>query len=157
MLSTDNIHNFADHNTITALSETIQGLINTLQNKTERAIKWMENNNMIANPDKFKAIILTKDRKDNSNLELNFCDKKLKTSDKVQLLGITSDQQLSFKQHISEICRKVSGKLNTLKRLSFYLPTEACQAAVDAFILANFNFCPVIWYFSPRKQMQKVE
>ena len=62
MLSTDDVHNFADDNTITALSETMQDLINTLQNKTERAIKWMENNNMIANPDKFKAIILTKDR-----------------------------------------------------------------------------------------------
>ena len=77
MLSTDDIHNIADHNTITAFSETIQGLINAPQNKTERAIKWMENNNMIANPDKFKAIILAKDRKDNCNLELNFCDKKL--------------------------------------------------------------------------------
>ena len=60
MLSAGDIHNFADDNTITALSETIQDLINALQNKTERAIKWMENNNMIANPDKFKAIILTK-------------------------------------------------------------------------------------------------
>ena len=31
---------------------------------------------MIANPDKFKAIILTKDRIDNSNLELNFVTKR---------------------------------------------------------------------------------
>ena len=78
MLIADDIHNFADDNTITALSETIQDQINALRNKTERAIKWMENNNVIANPDKFKANILTKDRKDNSNLELNFSDKKIK-------------------------------------------------------------------------------
>ena len=147
MLSTDDIHNFADDNTITALSETIQDLINTLQNKTARSIKWMENNNMISNPDKFKAIILTKDRKDNSNLQLNFCDKKIKTSDKVQLLGITIDQRLSFEQHISEICRKAPVSLNALKRLGSYLPVEAREAVVDAF-LANFNYCPVVWYFS---------
>ena len=104
MLSADDVHNFADDNTITTLSEAIQDLINAPQNKTERAIKWMENNNMITSPDKFKAIILTKHRKDNSNLELNFCDKKIKASDKVQLLGTTIDQQLSFEQHISEIC-----------------------------------------------------
>ena len=83
MLSADDIHDFSDDNTITALSETIQDIINALQNKTGRTIKWMENNNMIANPDKFKAIILTKERKDNSNLELKFWDKKIKTSDKV--------------------------------------------------------------------------
>ena len=112
---------------------------------------------MIANPDKFKAVILTKYRKDNSNLELNFCDKKIKTSDKVQLLRITIDQRLSFEQHISEICRKASGQLNALKRLGSYLPVEAHQPAVDAFILANYNYCPVVWYFSTSKQMQKIE
>ena len=96
ILSTDDIHNFADDNTITAVSETIQDFINALQNIIERAIKWMENNDMTANPDKFKAIILTKDRKDNSNLELIFCDETIKTSNKVQLLGITIDQRLSF-------------------------------------------------------------
>ena len=100
MLSADDIHNFADDNMITLLSETIQDLINALQNITERAIKWMDINNMIANVDKFKGIILTKDRKDNSDLELNFCDKKINTSYKVQLLGITIDQRLSFKQHL---------------------------------------------------------
>ena len=112
---------------------------------------------MIANPDKFKAIISTKDRRDNSNLELNFCDKKIKISDKVQLLGITTNQRLPFEQHISEICRKASGQLNALKRLGSYLPFEARQAAVDAFILANFNYCPVVWYFSTSKQVQKLE
>ena len=106
-LGTDDIHDFADNNTISALSETIQDLTNTFQNKTERAIKWIENNNMIANPDKFKAIILTKDRKDNSNLKLNCCDKKIKTSDKVQFFGITSDEQLCFEQCISEMCPRL--------------------------------------------------
>ena len=96
MLHANDIHNFADDNTITALFETIQNLINALQNKTERAIKWMENNNMAANPDKFKAIILTKDRKDNCNLELNVCYKKIKTPDKVELLGITIDQRTTY-------------------------------------------------------------
>ena len=76
MLIADDIHNFAGDNMITALSETIQDQINALQNKTERAIKWMENSNMIASQDKFKAIILTKDRKDNYDLELNFSDKR---------------------------------------------------------------------------------
>ena len=37
-----------------------------------RAIKWMENNNMIANLDKFKAIILTKDRKKQFQFGIKF-------------------------------------------------------------------------------------
>ena len=28
---------------------------------------------------------------------------------------------------------------------------------MDAFILANFSYCSVVWYFSTSKQMQKIE
>ena len=47
-------------NTVTAVAETIQDLINSLDVKTVNAIEWMKDNNMIANPNKFKAIVLTK-------------------------------------------------------------------------------------------------
>ena len=54
------LHNFADDNTVTAVAETIQGLKNSLEVKTSDAIEWMKDNDMIANLDKFKAIVLTK-------------------------------------------------------------------------------------------------
>ena len=54
------LHNFADDNTNTAAEETSQGLINSPEFTTGNAIEWMKNNDMIANPDKFKATVLTK-------------------------------------------------------------------------------------------------
>ena len=54
------LHNFADDNTVTAVAETIQDLINSLEVKTSNIIEWMKDNDMIANPNKFKAIVLTK-------------------------------------------------------------------------------------------------
>ena len=59
MLGSD-LHNFADNNTVTAVAETIQDLINSLEVKTSNIIEWMKDNDMIANPNKFKAIVLTK-------------------------------------------------------------------------------------------------
>ena len=53
------LHNFADDNTVTAVAETIQDLIYSLDVKTGNAIEWMKDNDMIANPNKFKAIVLT--------------------------------------------------------------------------------------------------
>ena len=43
------LHNFADDNTTTAVAETIQGLINSLEVKTSNAIEWMKDNDMTAN------------------------------------------------------------------------------------------------------------
>ena len=58
------LHNFADDNTITAIGKTIDGLVHDLETKSESAIEWMDNNNMIANPGKFKAILLSKNNID---------------------------------------------------------------------------------------------
>ena len=54
------LHNFADDNSVTAVAENIQDLINSLEVKTSNIIELMKDNDMIANPNKFKAIVLTK-------------------------------------------------------------------------------------------------
>ena len=54
LLLSQNLHNFAEHNTITEIGETVQEFINLLQVKTDKAINWLDLNNMIANPDKLK-------------------------------------------------------------------------------------------------------
>ena len=53
------LHNFADDSTVTAVAETIQDLINSPEVKTSNAIEWMKDNDMTANPNKFKSIVLT--------------------------------------------------------------------------------------------------
>ena len=157
LLNSNNLFNFADDNTISAFSETVEGLINILQTETEKSLDWMENNDMIVNPDKFDAIILTKDRRDNTGIEITVNDTIIKSNEKVDLLGLTLDDKLSFETHVSAICKKASGQLNALKRLSPRLTYKSCKAAVDAFILSNFNYCPLVWYFSTARELQKIE
>ena len=147
LLNSNNLFDFADDNTIWAFSETVEGLINILQTETEKSLDWRENNDMIVNPDKFDTIILTKDRMDNTGIEITVNDTIIKSNEKVDLLGLTSDDKLSFETHVSAICKKASGQLNALKRLSPHLTYKSHKAAVDAFILSNFNYCPLVWFF----------
>ena len=65
------LHNFADDNTVTAVAETIQDLINSLEVKTSNIIEWMKDNDMIANPNKFKAILLSKTDHNTAGIRLN--------------------------------------------------------------------------------------
>ena len=118
------MHNFADDNTITAVAETIQGLINGLEVKTSNAIKWMKDNDMTANPDKFKAIMLTRTDHNTAGIRLQFSGETILSSNEIDLLGITIDTKLSFDSHIAKICRKASRQLNALKRLGFYIPLD---------------------------------
>ena len=54
------LNNFADDNTLEAHTSSVKELVNSLEKDSQNAIDWFKINYMIANPDKFKAIIINK-------------------------------------------------------------------------------------------------
>ena len=54
------LYNYADDNTLTYFSKSMPDLINTLEKETGVALTWLEQNEMIANPEKFHALLLRK-------------------------------------------------------------------------------------------------
>ena len=149
--------NYADDNTISAFSNSIPHLQLLLEAETKKALKWLGDNKMIANPEKFHCIILTKDKALNSDIEIKIGDKRIKSEKSVRLLGVTIDNQLNFDKHISEVCKKSSTQLNALYRFTYLLSSEAKRVLLDSFIFSNFNYCPLVWHFSSSKSINKVE
>ena len=56
--------NFADDNTIYAARNSIEELIKILEKEGKSAIDWFKMNNMIVNPDKFRVMIMSCDKKE---------------------------------------------------------------------------------------------
>ena len=52
---------------------------------------------------------------------MSFDGKTIKSSDKVELLGITLDKNINFKRHIQNICRKANNKTKALLRIRKFL------------------------------------
>ena len=59
-------HSFADDNTLSSFTKTIEKLIGVLESESEIAIKWFKENHMIVNPGKFQAIIFNKHKGNNT-------------------------------------------------------------------------------------------
>ena len=55
-----------------------------------------------------------------SNIDNNIIESKVKQ----ELLGITIDSVLSFEEHINNICKKASQKLNALARIFSYMDIQ---------------------------------
>ena len=117
----NDLHNFADDNTKSTVSQTISDLIHLLTVKPNLAIDWFHWNSMIVNPDKFKAIVLTKARQDTFGNSISLKDHCITSEEfreeSVSLLGITIDCRLSFDKHVNMLCRKAASQLSALKRL----------------------------------------
>ena len=103
---------------MSACAENLNDIKCKLEQGASTALKWLASNSMIANPDKFKAIILKKPSIDIAqDLVITVGDQEIKTNSYVRLLGLDIDNQLNFKTHIKELCRKAGAKLNAIKRL----------------------------------------
>ena len=100
---------------------------------------------MVANPSKFQIMFLSKYK--NIEKNMSFDGKTIKSSDTVELLGITLDKNINFKRHIQNISRKANNKTGALLRIKNLLNLEQAQVLAEACISSNFRYCPLIWMF----------
>ena len=137
--------------------QTIQSLIALLENESNTATEWFQNNKMMVNPGKFQAIIIDKKKKFHTNETLKIGDKIIKASSSVNLLSIQIGDQLNFNLDISNVCRSAVNQLSVLIRLKRFLAFEEKKALINSYFYSNFNNSLLAWMFSSAKSLNKVE
>ena len=151
------IHNFADDNTLSAHACNIPNLLTLLEEESTIAVDWLDSNDMLANPEKFQALLLTKTKANTAGHTLCIRGKEILSENCVELLGIKIDNKLCFDEHISDICRRAAAQLNALIRLKSNLNFTTKKVLVESYIYANFNYCPLVWNFSSGHSSSKIE
>ena len=74
----------------------------------------------------------------------------------LNLLGITVDAILTLEKHIKLLCKKGSNKLCALSRLSYYLNRDKLIILLNAFVISQFGYCPLVWSFCKRSSNRKI-
>ena len=106
----------------------------------DKAISWFRYNGMEMNSDKCHLLV------SGLKYELmiaNIGDEQIIESNIVKLLGTNIDSKLSFNQ-LNTIC-EVSNKPNALSRQCAILPFQRRKVLMHAFIISQFNYCPLVW------------
>ena len=124
------ICNFADDITLYACGKELDTISFKLEIETNRAMQWLKDNEMVANPSKFQLMFLSKYK--NIGKNMSFDGKTIKSSDAVELLGITLDKNINFKRHIQHICRKANNKTKALLCIRKSLTFEQAQVLAEA-------------------------
>ena len=149
-IKNSDLYNYADDNTLSYSDHDIHKVISTLEDDSMTLINWFSINKMKANPEKFQAIAIGKQTKQqNFTIDGN----KIECESEVKLLGVTIDFQLNFNEHVSNICRKASRQLNVLKRIGTHLTKLGKLTIYCSFIMSNFNY----WHFCGETNTKKIE
>ena len=152
------LYNYADDNTLSVHDQDLRSLKTTLETAAQIGIKWFNDNDMKVNPDKFQAMLLTSRTQchpDNYYFEIEGV--KLKPEKSVKLLGVYIDDKLKFHDHITHICKQAAKQISVLRRFSTILSQNEKMQIFNAFILSNFNYCPLVWHLCGQTDTNKME
>ena len=148
------ICNYADDNTLYTCGFSFDTIIPILQTDTRIIADWFVVNQMVVNEDKFQAMFLGTV---GDGLSISIKDFNILGTDTVKLLGVVLDRNLSFSDHISEMCNKANNRIRSLLRIRKFLDTRKARHLCNAFILSYFKYCPLIWMFSSKGNNRRIE
>ena len=148
------LYNYADDNTMAHSKNNITDLNCELQTDVTNTTKWFDANGFKVNHDKFQCMAFGKL---SDYIQFKVHETTIIPSKSVKILGIMIDDKLNFHEHVSDICKKAARQLNVLKRLHKHLNLDSRLAIFRCYILANFNYCPIVWHFCSIEQTRLIE
>ncbi len=151
------LYNYADDNTLSASNVNKATMLKSVCNDSKRAIQWFENNGMKVNPDKFQFMIMSPVKEKEESLVKLSNECILRPTNCVKLLGVHIDQQLTMNKHIIVICNKAAQQINALYRVAKYIPCKDRLLIYNSFVASNFRYCNIVWHFSNKKNIIKLE
>ena len=154
LISKDSCHMFADDSTFYTSATTVDAIESNLESNLSEISNWCKANQMSLHLGKTKTMLLTTRQKRShlhqNKLNITFLDNIIECVSTHKLLGVTLDENLTWKNHCNDTCNKIRKKLFLLRKLKTILPYPARLQFFNSFILPHFDYCSNIWSSSQR-------
>ena len=140
---------FADDTTIHTSNSKLQTVSQTLQTCVDNLIEWTNLNHMALHPGKTKCMVITT-RQKRQNLQTPMIPPKIqnKAIEEVsshKVLGVTIDNNLSWMNHINNLCKSLSRKVFQLSKVKHFLNFHARVLFFHAHIQSLIDYASTLW------------
>ena len=143
--------NYADDTTPYNCGNTFLEVISDLETTINNLFDWFCCNNLKVNSSKCHLFLSPFNLK-----SINIKNFSIEGSSSEKFLGVTVDSNFTFEKHINELCKKGNQKLHALARCAKYMSTEKRHTLFKAFVVSQFNYCPLLWMFHTRELNSRI-
>ena len=91
-----------------------------------------------------------------SNVDIILDETKLKRVDKTKFLGVTIDENLSWKNHIDGITKTISRNIGMINKLKFIIPDRILHTLYCTLVLPYINYGILIWRKACKTYLEKI-
>ncbi|KAK6165112.1 hypothetical protein SNE40_023671 [Patella caerulea] len=137
---------FADDSTLHFSSNNIANIEIALQEDLLNVFNWCNDNGMVINAKKTKAMLIASKHLTNTNsLSLKINGESLENVSEAVLLGLTVDQNLDWNLQINKVSKIISSKIYLLTKLKPFLPHHLRILFFNGYILPYLDYCSTVW------------
>ena len=140
------IASYVDDSTHFIVENNTDNVIASLEQVSDTLFNWLKNNRLKNNVDKCHVLVST-----NKPVGIKIGDYTIDNSECKKLLGVKTDINLNFNDHISDLCKKASRKISALARVTPFMGLSKRKLLMNAFFTSQFSYCPLIWMCHSRR------
>lgn len=156
-----NVISYADDTTLTGTIKAFGGNTPELsQNVNKELLKvqnWLLVNKLALNVDKTKLMIFHKPNKKLPNLSLAINDTHIEKVSTFTFLGLTIDENVTWKAHIHKVGRKIAKVFGVMCRLRQFIPSYILLLIYNALVLPHINYSLIVWGFGHTDRIYKLQ
>ena len=134
------LSNFADDNYALTWSKSKNSAIALMENKISTIINWLSGSGLKVNEEKTELCLFY--RKDSPTIEITINNKIIKSSNVMNVLGVTFDSKLNWSAHISNQINKANKALHAIRLIKKFFTTKEILTLITA------NFYSILFYNS---------
>jgi len=138
---------FADDSSLEAAAKTRDSVEFLANTELKHVYDWFRDNKLTLHPGKSCYIVHSRDKLVQLKLgdvEIQRCGYGLK-EESVKLLGVKIDENLDWKEHIKDVCKKVSKGNYLLWRHRKKLNPSTRKLVYESFVRSHLLYCLPVW------------
>ena len=118
-----------------------------IQEDIQRVEQWMKSNQLVLNLAKTKSLLFGTAQKlaGATDFKILIQGKEIDRVSKLCYLGVTLDENLSWKEHVGEVFKKVNKRLGLLSRIRSCLTIQAAKCIYNCLILPVLSYTDTAW------------
>ena len=98
----------------------------------------------------------TKKMAENNNYDIYLDGCKLNRVHEAKFLGITIDENITWKKHVENVCKLCSRNIGVLNKVKDFLPTNAMYRLYCSLVLPYLNYGLLLWGNANKYHINKV-
>ena len=108
---------------------------------------WFTANKLVLNLDKTCYMLFKPKNKEICDSAIKICigNHEIKRVNSTKFLGVQIDANLTWKEHVDDICTKISRTIGVLNRLKETVPRRIHLTLYNTMILPYISYCNIIW------------